>query len=84
MKTYTVQEIALLRQACEQRWLFGTNRIGPGTQMSRTYLSEEKDRGVEEMVRTYIAAGITAEDLWRADNPQDASSSPAAGSEDPK
>lgn len=69
-RSYTVHEIDALRQACEQRWLFGSNRIGEGTQMSRAYRSDEKDKGVEERVRTYMIAGITADDLWNADNPR--------------
>ena len=68
-RAYTVREIDDLRRACEQRWLFGSTYRGPGQHSSRSYRSEEKDTGVEEMVRTYILAGIVADDIYAADRP---------------
>jgi len=41
------------------------NIIGYGGSIycSRSYKPGEKDKGVEELVRTYMLAGITAEDI---------------------
>ena len=67
-RAYTVAEIDALRSACEQRWLFGTTASrGSGTFFSRSYRESEKDNGVEEMVRTYMIAGITAADIYAKD-----------------
>lgn len=67
-RAYTVREIDELRSACESRWLFGTTAsLGDGWHHSRSYRSEEKDKGVEELVRTYMLAGIVAEDIYAED-----------------
>ena len=67
-RAYTVREIDALRRACERRWLYGTTAsLGAGTHTSRTFRSEEKDKGVEELVRTYMLAGIVAEDIYAED-----------------
>lgn len=68
-RAYTVREIDALRQACETRWLYGTTNLSGrgGGFCSRQYRSEEKDAGVEQMVRTYMVAGITADDIYAED-----------------
>lgn len=65
-KPYTVREIDALRTACEARWLFGTTDWGQHLS-SRSYRPEERDRGVEEMLRTYIMAGIRADEIYAED-----------------
>ena len=68
-KTYTVKELDELRRACESRWLFGTtNQMIQSNRPSRVYYEEEKASGVEALVRTHMAAGHVALDLYRADN----------------
>lgn len=62
-RKYSVSEINALRRAVENKWLWGSyGNIGvSGT--SRPYLEEEKTKAVEEIVRTHMCAGHTAEDL---------------------
>lgn len=67
-RAYTVKEIDALRRACEQRWLFGTTSHS-GSRTSGSYRQEEKDAGVEQLVRTYMLAGLTADDIYAADSP---------------
>lgn len=67
-RAYTVHEINALRQACENKWLFGTACIPPRPCTSRAFREEEKTRCVEELVRTYMIAGLTAGDLLKADS----------------
>lgn len=62
---YTVAEIDALRGACESRYLFGTT--APTSGMSRSYYEPDKAKAVEEMVRTYMLAGIRADDLYAQD-----------------
>ena len=67
-RAYTVREIDELRRACERRWLYGTTAsLGDGVHVSRPYRTEDKDKGVEELVRTYMLAGIVAEDIYTED-----------------
>jgi len=63
-RPYTVREIDELRQACEMLWLFGPSAFTPrGSGSSRSYRDADKDKGVEELVRTYMMAGITGSDI---------------------
>jgi len=62
-RSYTVTEIDALRSACETKWLFGSFRTPEGFRVSRNYTGSEKDIGVEQLVRTYMVAGLTADDL---------------------
>jgi hypothetical protein len=68
-RAYTVAEIDQLRSACEMRWLWGTASFGTGRsgQVSRSYREEERAVGVEQLVRTYMLAGITAADIYAED-----------------
>src|SRR5688572_3828140 len=65
-RSYTVAEIDALRKACELRWLHGST-AAPLPRMSHAYYPADKDRGVEEMVRTYMLAGITAAEIYAED-----------------
>ena len=65
-RKYTVAEIDALRQVAEMRYLYGTTVWGDG--MSRCYMEADKTKAVEEMVRTYMMAGITAQDIIDSDN----------------
>lgn len=66
-RAYTVREIDELRSACETKWLFGTTVIRANGSFSRAYGPGEKDKAVEELVRTYMLAGLTAQDIYDAD-----------------
>lgn len=66
-RRYSVKEIDELRAACERRWLFGTTASGNGIRIGRTFRESEKDKCVEELVRTYMLAGLTAEDIYETD-----------------
>ena len=66
-RAYTVREVDALRSACESKWLFGSYRWRSGA--SRPYKQEEKTSCVEEMVRTHMLAGHTAEDLYASEAP---------------
>lgn len=65
-RAYTVTELDALRRACEMRWLYGTTHLDKA-RMSRSFQAGEKDQGVEQLVRTHMLAGHTAEDLYTAD-----------------
>lgn len=62
-RAYTVSEIDALRQAVENKWLYGSYSLSGGGS-SRSYYEAEKTRCVEELVRTHMLAGHTAEDLY--------------------
>ena len=65
MKKYSVHEIDDLRQVCEHIYLFGTPSPLQTNGMSRTFYEKDKIVAVEEMCRTYMTAGITANDLYK-------------------
>lgn len=67
-RSYTVQEIDALREAMKNRLFFG-NANGE-TKKIHSYESRwelDQQRYLESRLRTYMLAGITAEDLKRAD-----------------
>lgn len=68
-KAYTVKEVDELRQACWLRWHFGTTNLSGRSNASfgRSYGFGEETKGVDEFVRTYMTAGLTAEDIYKAD-----------------
>ncbi len=63
---YTVDEIDKLRSACFQRYHFGST-VPVNGRMGRVCSEGEADKGIEEMVRTYMVAGLKAEDIYKAD-----------------
>lgn len=66
-RSYTVSELDALRNAVERKWLFGSYRLGIQCRMSRSYREEEKTKAVEEIVRTHMLAGHTADDLYASE-----------------
>jgi len=68
-RKYSVSEINELRRAVEYKWLFGsyTPHFNEGGSCSRSYHEEEKTKAVEEIVRTHMIAGHTAEDLYASE-----------------
>lgn len=69
-RAYTVRELDSLRKVVENKWLFGAYVPQPGRGGSfRSYYENEKVKAVEEMVRTHMLAGHTAEDLIQSERP---------------
>jgi hypothetical protein len=66
-RAYTVNEIESLRRAVENKWLFGSYGQSMGISQSRTYSEPEKTQCVEHIVRTWMQAGKTAEDLYASE-----------------
>ena len=66
-RAYTVVEIDQMRTAIDFRFLYGikpSQRPPNGKWFSsRTYKEEEKAVVVEELLRTYMLAGVSPEDL---------------------
>jgi len=68
-QSYTVAEIDALRRACENRYLWGSYRgAGHDSGMSRQYREDEKAKCVEELVRTFMLAGKTANELYESED----------------
>ena len=65
-RRYTVKEIDDLREVCERRYLYGTTSLVV-PQMSRAYYENDKIKAVEELLRTYMMAGITAKQINEED-----------------
>ena len=68
-RAYTVAELDALRSAVERRWLFGTTAPLNTACFSRSYNEADKYAAVEQLVRTHMLAGHTAEDIYAADLP---------------
>jgi hypothetical protein len=66
-RKYSVSELRALRMAVEHKWLWGAYGCGAYQECSRQYQAEEKWKAVEEMVRTHMRAGHTAEDLYASE-----------------
>ena len=66
-RAYTVREIDELRNACDTLWMWGPEgfKFREGMRVGRSYKLDEKTKCVEEMVRTYMTAGVTADDMWK-------------------
>ncbi len=63
-RAYTVAEIDRMRRAVDHLWLFGCMlNEAPSLQQSRTYDETERTAFVEEMLRTYMLAGVGPEEL---------------------
>lgn len=65
-RAYTVREIDALRQACEHKYIWGTYGYVEG-RYPRGYRESEMRVAVEEMVRTHMLAGHTADDLYASE-----------------
>lgn len=67
-KAYTVSQLDALRDAVENKWLWGSYNgpSGDGS-FSRAYKPDEKQKAVEEMVRSHMLAGHSAEDLLESE-----------------
>jgi len=65
-RKYTVSEIRELRVVCEKIYIWGTP-LPSGGGMSWPYMEADKVVAVEEMIRTYMLAGITAKDIIAED-----------------
>ena len=68
-RAYTVAELDALRRAVETKWLWGSYcpQWSGTTGMSRSYNEQDKAKSVEELVRTHMLAGHTAEDLYASE-----------------
>lgn len=66
-RAYTVREIDDLRKAVENKWLFGSYMPSQISGFSRSYNEVEKAACVEQLVRTHMMAGHTAEDLYASE-----------------
>lgn len=66
-RKYSVTEIDNLRKACEHKWLWGTYRPVSTRGFSRSYKEGEKTTCVEQLVRTHMLAGHTADDLYASE-----------------
>ena len=70
-RRYTVREIDELREVCDMRYMWGTTVPGfdptGGIHHSRTYRETERVTAVEQMIRTYMLAGITAKQIREED-----------------
>ncbi len=63
-RAYTVRDIDDLRQECARRWMHGYG----GTSITRfSYNQQEMDAAVEGMLRTFLLAGVTAEEIRAED-----------------
>lgn len=68
MTAYTVSQIDELRRACERKYLYGTTKPRPSSDaLSRSYNEGDMTKTVEERVRTYMLAGIYAQDIYESD-----------------
>lgn len=71
MRAYTVQELDALREVVKCRLLFGwyqLPRLKTTWVSHRSYGEGEKVKAVEEMVRTHMLAGHTADDLIKSED----------------
>jgi len=66
-RSYTVAEIDRMREAISCEWLYGMkiskHRMRKGGTISRGYNEVERTKCVEEMLRTYMLAGVSPEEL---------------------
>lgn len=66
---YSVHDLDKLRQACGNKYIWGRYNIMPttGPSWGWSYTEIDKYKCVEEMVRTHMIAGHTAEDLYASE-----------------
>jgi hypothetical protein len=72
-RKYSVTELDDLRCVMEMKYLFGTYN-SPANCSSRSYKESEKIKAVEEMTRTAMLAGHTADDYRNSERLPDAES----------
>lgn len=68
-RSYTVHEVDDLRRAVDNKYLYGSYTPTQNSGFSRSYRDDEKARVVEELVRTAMLAGHTADDLYASEKP---------------
>lgn len=71
-RRYTVAEIDALRRACRDKVVWGrfsgpNLRPGQSAVSSRSFQSGEAERQAEDMVRTHMLSGHTADELRASD-----------------
>ena len=67
MRSYTLSEIDELRQLCRMKAIWGN--FFPYGQASASYRETDVVVRTEEMLRTYMMAGITADDIHKQARP---------------
>lgn len=72
-RKYSVNDLAALRRAVENKWAFGSYNL-VGSRQGRSYQSGEKEKAVEELVRTHMLAGHIADDLYASEQSSNKSS----------
>lgn len=70
-RKYSVAEIDALRRAVDNQYLWGRYSGPRGDGCSGSFKETDKAKVVEERVRTYMLAGITAEDLLAEEKERD-------------
>lgn len=78
-RAYTVSEIDKLRVAVRTKYVYGSTYFPPpkpgettfGRQSLRSYSQGEVEIATEERLRSYMLAGITAEDIYEQDKPKE-------------
>lgn len=67
-RAYTVREIDDLRSVLKDRFIWGTSfRPYDGRRTGVSYSPDDLLKTVEEQIRTYMTAGITADDIRKED-----------------
>ena len=69
-RKYTVSEIDQLRSAVRLRCIFGTSNSKHWLHAYYAHNSQDMDKRIEEQLRTYMIAGITADDIYKEDDPE--------------
>lgn len=67
---YSVKELDDLRSVVEHKWLFGAYSPTSRSGISRSYNDADKTKSVEEIVRTHMLAGHTAQELIESEQPK--------------
>jgi hypothetical protein len=68
-RKYSVGDLDALRRAVRDKWLWGSYHMTRESRASRSYREDEMTKAVEEIVRTHMLAGHTAEDLYASEMP---------------
>lgn len=68
-RAYTVKELDALRSTVRDKYLWGSyHGCSNHSSASRSYNEIDMNKMVEELVRTHMLAGHTAEDLLESEN----------------